>query len=132
MKIIPNNYEIDVLARCWIRYYADPKTNYILENRLPEPNYRKTLSIEGDVWCYDDNPHDVLCDYSIETPDIAYDIVLRISNITDDEWLLELLAAGPLEDLISHHDESEVYLAKYKILMQENLKLRHLFSMVWF
>ena len=132
MKLNITDDEKDLIARCWVRHHSDPQTDYILHNRLPEPDYKIVLSVDGDIWPFEDSPFDVLCDFDFKAPDIAYDIVLRIAGLTDDPWLLELLAAGPLEDLISHHKQSKKYLMQYNKLVATSEKHRHLLSMVWF
>ena len=85
----------DLIARSWIRHQSARETRNILDNRLPEPDYKQVLSLNGDKWPYkDSSPVDVIFDFDFEAPDIAYDIVLKIAEITDDESLLGLLAAG--------------------------------------
>lgn len=122
----------DLIARSWVRFQSNPETHHILDNNLPEPNYKQSLSIDGDVWPYEGSPFDILWDLKYSTPDLAYDIVLKIADLTDDEQILVLLAAGPLEDLISHHENADHYLAKYMKLVAKSSKHQYLLSMVWF
>jgi len=132
MNISLSNEERNLIARSWVRYQSGSQPSYLSGNRTPEPDYKKVLSLDGDIWPYEDSPFDVLYDLNYDAPDIAYDIVLRIAEITDDERLLAYLAAGPLEALISHHDEAEKYLTKFKKLVATSAKHKHLLSMVWF
>jgi hypothetical protein len=130
-KMIFTEEDQDLIVRCWIRYQLDPQTSIILEQRLPEPDYRKTLSMEGDVWPWDDNPEGVISSINYGNPQLAYEIILKIADMTDDEWLLELLAAGPVESLIKYHDDHLKYRKAYEALAKNSEKHKFVLSMVW-
>ena len=129
---ILSNEDLSLIARCWIRYHSGPQTKKILRDRLPEPNYRKTLSVDGDVWPYDVDPESFLIDLEFSCPDAVFETVLKIVELTDSEWHLALLAAGPLEDLVKFRDDAKKYLAKYRALAKDNPKLEKVLSFVWF
>jgi len=121
----------DLIVRCWIRYQSDPNTADVLEKRLPEPDYRKTLSVDGDVWPWNEDPEGVLTGITFGNPDLAYDITLRIIEATDDEWLLTLVAAGSLESLIKYHEDHKKYRTMYEKLANNSLKHKFVLSNVW-
>jgi hypothetical protein len=55
----------------------------------------------------EDNPtfwaYSELADIVVDRPLEAFELVLEILAATDDENVLQVLAAGPLEELIHHH-----------------------------
>ena len=125
----------NLIARGWIRYQSDPNTAIILRKRLPEPNYQKTLSADGDIWPYDDEPEGILTmltlsDHEI-AHEIAYDITLKIIGLTDDERLLALVAAGSLESLIKYQKYHKKFRKLYENLATKSPKHKHVLSMVW-
>ena len=59
-----------------------------------------------------DNPHEEerhewarkkLRDLESTNPELAWELILEILNKDQDDWLMEVLAAGPLEDLLAHY-----------------------------
>jgi len=131
-----------LIARSWIRYQSDPNTAIILRERLSEPDYQKTLSVDGDIWPYDDEPEGVITELTFYAPDIAYDITLRIIDLInigedidliddDNELLVALVAAGPLESLIKFHEDHKKYRSLYEKLAAKSPKHKHVLSRVW-
>lgn len=57
------------------------------------------------------------------------DVILRISDATDDLTVLANLSAGPLEDLLAHHGEKVI--GRVEKLANENAKFLQLVGGVW-
>jgi len=124
----------NMIARCWIRYWSDADIKEMLEKNLPEPNYRQTLSQDGDIWPWNDEPEGVLSSIISGNPDLAYEITLKIIdalNIKKDEHLIAIVAAGPLEDLIKYNSDHAKYRAMYEKLAETSEKHKFVLSNVW-
>lgn len=131
MKIDLSKLDKSLVARSWVRLNSDPDTKKIVKYNLPRPNYQETLSVDGDTWPYSINPEDLLTDLNYQAPNIVYDIIIEIAQLTDDPWLLELLAAGPVESLIKYSHDADQYRAMYEKLAASDPKHAEILSMVW-
>jgi hypothetical protein len=78
------------LAKAWIEFIRrlNPATGDIDDHSYAQ------LSDNTD-W-----PVDRLIEYSIADPARAYDVILCIAAMSDDEWVLSSVAAGPLETIV--------------------------------
>ena len=62
-------------------------------------------------------------------PELAFAVICEVMERTGDDWLLELLGAGPIEDLINAHREP--YLTKLNDLARQNLRARIAVESSW-
>jgi len=75
-----------LIARCWIKYHSIPKDELCLEKIKLSGGYRTLLSTDGDEWPYDADPEDILGGIRFRASELAYDIIMKILNSTDDDW----------------------------------------------
>ena len=64
-----------------------------------------------------------------ENPDIGFQLVLEILKLDPDVETIEVLAAGPLENLLSQHGESMI--SKVEFEARNNDKFAYLLGGVW-
>ena len=69
---------------------------------------------------------DSLC---YRSPDEAWKIILEILEISDNEFVLSNLAAGPLEDLLVYHGENLI--SQMQAEANNNIKFKNLLQQVW-
>jgi len=62
-------------------------------------------------------------------PELAFEVILALLNQTENEDVLENLAAGPLEDLIRTHGKN--FIQRFEVEANENAKFRDLLRGVW-
>lgn len=66
---------------------------------------------------------------ALRSPSECWDLILEVVSITDDEWVLTNLAAGPLEGLLAlHPNDSIVWLERE---VPKNPRLKSILSGVW-
>jgi len=66
---------------------------------------------------------------SVSSPDECWDIIMDILERSNDPWVLENLAAGPLENLFAIYPEET--LVKLEETISNNRKLKKLLAGVW-
>ncbi|MDQ1835158.1 DUF6869 domain-containing protein [Massilia scottii] len=62
-------------------------------------------------------------------PEIAFEVILALLSQTENEDVLENLAAGPMEDLVRLHGKE--FIQRFEVKASENSKFRELLSGVW-
>jgi len=62
-------------------------------------------------------------------PELAFEVILALLSQTENEDVLENLAAGPLEDLIRIHGKN--FIQRIEVEASENSKFKDLLSGVW-
>lgn len=105
--------EIDSLVSTWI------KRCQIIETEGDE-----SPSAQNCFWAYEK-----LDDICWNDPKMALKIILEIVNETNAEFVLDNLAAGPLESLLARHGDKVIYLVESEA--QKNSKFRELIQGVW-
>jgi len=123
--------EKELIANCWVKFHKIFKSHPGIASESTYKDYKKLLSDQDNEWKYDVDPEDVWCGIRNSDPDVAFDIILKIADITSDEWLLVLLAAGPVEDLIKYHKDNLKYRTMYKKLANKDPKHKFVLSNVW-
>jgi hypothetical protein len=104
-----NQFETERLVDGWIRYSGSTRLN---------------PAIEPDYWAWE--ALDKLCSRS---PEVAWTVILRILNSTDHEFVLENLAAGPLETLLARHGRKFIGLIEERA--EADLRFRWLLAGIW-
>ncbi len=64
-----------------------------------------------------------------ERPELAWEIILKIIEITDDEWMLTLVGCGELESLLNDHFEK--FIDRVEDRSRSCKKFAHAMSCVW-
>jgi hypothetical protein len=64
-----------------------------------------------------------------ENPEIGFQLVLEVIKLDPSKEIIEVLAAGPLESLLSHHGESMI--RKIELEAKTNSKFTNLLGGVW-
>jgi len=62
-------------------------------------------------------------------PELAFEVILALLSQTENEDVLENLAAGPFEDLIRIHGKN--FIQRIEVEASENSKFKDLLSGVW-
>jgi len=104
-----NQPEIERLVNTWISYSSSTRLN---------------PAVEPEYWAWEEL--DRLCRKS---PEVAWTVILRILNSTDHEFVLENLAAGPLETLLGRHGRNFIELIEDRA--EADLRFRWLLAGVW-
>jgi hypothetical protein len=78
-----NNSEKDLLVHAWIAHG-------LAEENSPE--------YESNFWAFEK-----FCDVVEEDPDLCWDLILEVLSANQSTPILEILSAGPLEDLLSEY-----------------------------
>lgn len=63
------------------------------------------------------------------SPKEAFQVVLVIISLTDDEWILENVAAGPLEDLVDWHGNLLIDVIEQEA--RSNSKFKDVLGGIW-
>lgn len=66
---------------------------------------------------------------SLRSPKECWEVVLDIVSATDDEWVLTILGAGPIEDMLSSNPEETIAMIERDA--PQNSKLRYALANVW-
>lgn len=68
-------------------------------------------------------------DMNEDHPELCWHVILLILDKTDNENVLDMLAVGPLEDLIDSHGET--FIDKIEAEASQNIKFLNALSKVW-
>ena len=110
------NIDIESLAAAYIDQYVDPiyrtDDNVFLERKVDWPAAQEVidLTLRGD-------------------PELVWQFVLSVIGKTDNEQLLSLVAAGPLEDLVEGHGPR--FIERIEMLARSNQRFREMLHGVW-
>lgn len=120
--------ENSLISKTWIAHFhiVDGSDKFKPTEVLVE-EYRKQYV----TWDEVDDPNIYLSDLCYSDPKRALNIICEITELTDDDWLLHLLAAGPLETLLKFQPNSTKSRLDFLKLASKNPKLEKLQSYAW-
>jgi Family of unknown function (DUF6869) len=101
------------LAVAWIRRYE------LIHRETDQSPAAKSL-----FWAFQK-----LDEYCEREPEKAFALILAIARLTDDQFVLDNLAAGPLESLLVRN--GSVVIDDIELEVSHNAKLRELLQGVW-
>lgn len=103
----------DDIVNGWLLRYAAFEAE---GNNSPRAKEHMDAMIELDNLCYKD-------------PNRALDIIVKINQRTESDFVLDNLAAGPLETVLGHHGEKVI--GRIEELAAEHERFRMLLRGVW-
>ena len=68
-------------------------------------------------------------DLTKSDPETIYKIILKVVELTDDEWMLTLVGCGELEDLLAKHFDA--FIDRVEAEAIANKKFAHAVTCVW-
>ena len=87
-------------------------------------HYREVGADDQHFWAFEQ-----LDDLCKQSPELAWEIILRILDANSSDPIVENLSAGPLEDLLVYHGEQVISLVE--IRARNDSKFRNLLGGVW-
>jgi hypothetical protein len=70
-----------------------------------------------------------LCDLCEDEPELCFEAIEQIRSIDKSDAILSNLAAGPLEDLLSHN--GELFIDRLEKLAEKDPQIRKLLGALW-
>ena len=101
-------------------------------------NIKNVATAWVEMWSYDlESPErdkfdwvgDFEYEATYEKPELGLELILEVLRLDPSIEIIEVLAAGPLEDLLSQHGESMI--TKIEFLARNNGKFANLLGGVW-
>jgi len=84
-----------------------------------EPDGDQPMSKEDEIFFFS----------SLENPELCWELIQLVLDLTDSENVLYAMAAGPLEELLAQNGEE--FIARIEVLAQKSPKLRKALDGVW-
>ena len=105
--------KLEALANAWIRFHE-----------IAALSGQDSKEAKAFFWAYEE--FDALCDENLSQ---AIDLVRRILDLTQNDFVLANLAAGPLEDILCRHGPEMI--SKVELLAKRDPRFRQLLRGVW-
>lgn len=112
--------DLNNLVEAYIRLWTEPQK----DESTSQTSERKPIVAYADSWA-----DELINELTSENPDVAWKFIQRVVSKTENSYVLEILAAGPLEGLLSAH--GEYVIERVESEAANNPQFRSVLALVW-